>query len=68
MYDFRDTKSQRHVFELNGESLAIHKPRVLTGKATTKKGKKLQILRARGAFIYLPVLFSNDIVHGSWLD
>lgn len=38
----------------------------MIGKATTKKGKTLQIMRARGAFHFLPVLCSSDIVHGSW--
>ena len=40
----------------------------LTGKALTNRGKKLQILRARGIFLFLPVRFCNDIVHGSWYD
>lgn len=38
----------------------------LKGKAATKRGKKLQILRARGAFLFLPARCSSDLVHGSW--
>lgn len=36
------------------------------GIANTREGRVQRILRARGAFIYLPVLCSNDLVHGSW--
>jgi len=36
------------------------------GTANTKEGRVQRILHARGAFIYLPVLCSNDLVHGSW--
>ena len=36
------------------------------GKAATRAGKIRQIRSSRGAFKFLPVCFSNDLVHGSW--
>ena len=36
------------------------------GKAETRLGKIKQIRSSRGAFKFLPVVFSNDLVHGSW--
>ena len=48
--------------------LSVGQATRLTGKALTRRGKKLQILRARGVFFFLPVRFSNDIVHGSWYE
>ena len=36
------------------------------GKASTNKGKRLQILLARGAFESLPIGKQNDMVTGSW--
>ena len=37
-----------------------------SGNATTIDGKTAQVLASRGAFIYLPVVYSNDLVAGSW--
>lgn len=31
-----------------------------------KSNRKTNVVNKRGAFKYLPVLFSNDLVHGSW--
>jgi hypothetical protein len=45
-------------------SLRISISRV--GTANTKEGRVQRILRSRGAFKFLPVLCSNDLVHGSW--
>ena len=36
------------------------------GKATTNKGKIARIRNTRGAFLWLPVRYENDLVHGSW--
>jgi hypothetical protein len=38
----------------------------LRGKATTKKAKIMRIRKARRVFKWLPVKYSNDLVHGSW--
>lgn len=37
-----------------------------TGLARTVEGRKKQIMDRRGCFKWLPIAFSNDIVHGSW--
>ena len=60
MMDSRDQSYEIPSYDVS------RKVQEFTGKATTKRGKKLQILRARGVFYYLPVLFSNDLVHGAW--
>ena len=39
---------------------------ILSGKAYSKSAKIRQIKQSRGAFKYLPVYFTNDLVHGSW--
>ena len=36
------------------------------GKATTDRGKIARIRNTRGAFLWLPVKYENDLVHGSW--
>lgn len=41
--------------------LAIHET-----KAQRRKKRKIRIVSRRGAFRWLPVHFSNDLVHGSW--
>ena len=38
----------------------------LTGKAKTRAGRAAQILAKRVVFRWLPVVFSNDLIHGSW--
>lgn len=38
----------------------------LAGNVENLEGRKAEILQARGAFRYLPIRYSNDIVHGSW--
>ena len=35
--------------------------------ATDKQSIQERIIAKRGTMKYLPVLFSNDLVHGSWL-
>ena len=36
------------------------------GKATTDRGKIARIRNTRGAFLWLPVRYENDLIHGSW--
>ena len=63
--DIESSKHERPKL-MKQDSLSVAQRNRLTGKALTRRGKKLQILRARGIFLFLPVRFSNDIVHGSW--
>lgn len=35
-------------------------------RAIRRKFRKERILKRRGAFVWLPILCSNDLVHGSW--
>ena len=50
------------------ESMSISIMRVTTGahEQDVSVDNKTRIISRRGALLWLPVLFANDVVHGSW--
>lgn len=48
------------------KSISIMRLTTRSSEADAFIGKKDRVISRRGAFIWLPVLCSNDVVHGSW--